>query len=293
MIKRRHHYLPKFYLENFIDPQNHPYIWIYEKGNTVIKKASAIDIAVKKDYYTFITISGRKDTDTYENLLAEIECKAAPVFQNIIKHENLDEKSKFNFAAFLAFTLIRVPYFRDKIRHLAKMVTKKRVQAIAADPDAFKSYVTKFNLQEVIKDQEQLRRSLQQGNHDIKISSYVSLEMMPQFAIDLISVFQEMHWYFLLSTNNMSFVTSDNPIVYFNQLPDAHFLSDKGFINGLKNKYTEISFPISSNIVFLGTWGRLTEYQSYSELNNCRIRDMKSMSHPLLKLDSDPLYHAT
>lgn len=62
-MKKRHHYLPKFYLEEFVDPRNSPYIWIYEKGQSQIRKANATNIAVKKDFYTYTTIYGKRDPE--------------------------------------------------------------------------------------------------------------------------------------------------------------------------------------------------------------------------------------
>lgn len=75
--KKRHHYIPKFYLEWFIDSRNKPYLWVYEKGGSNIIKASAKDIAVEKHYFSFLDSQGDRDYETLENALAEIECKVA------------------------------------------------------------------------------------------------------------------------------------------------------------------------------------------------------------------------
>jgi len=273
-MKKRHHYIPKFYLEKFVDPSNDPYIWIYDKAESSIKKATAIDIAVQKDYYTFTSINGRRDSESYENKLAEIESYAARVFPKIINQENLDDEDRINFSAFLAFTMIRVPYYRDKIKSLAEMITKKNTQAVAKDPEVFASYIREFDMEEMVKNQEELRKTLENGNYDLRISSQISLEIMPHLALDMIPIFNKMSWYFLLATEDMNFVTSDNPVVHVNQMVDPNLSVNKGFAGSLLNRYTEISFPVSRNIMFLGTWGRLTEFHNYSELRHKYIKEM-------------------
>jgi hypothetical protein len=60
--KKRHHYIPRFYLEGFVDPLNKPYIWVYEKGNPNIIKATAENVAVRKHYYSFVTAGGNEDS---------------------------------------------------------------------------------------------------------------------------------------------------------------------------------------------------------------------------------------
>jgi hypothetical protein len=59
--KRRHHYLPEFYLKGFVDSNREPYLWIYEKGNMEIRNASPKDAAVLSDYYSFTNPKGEKD----------------------------------------------------------------------------------------------------------------------------------------------------------------------------------------------------------------------------------------
>ena len=81
--KKRHHYLPEFYLEGFIDSRSEPYLWVYEKGDPKIKKVSAKDVTVQKHYYSFITQEGQRDSETFEDFFAFIENNAAPVFNKI------------------------------------------------------------------------------------------------------------------------------------------------------------------------------------------------------------------
>jgi hypothetical protein len=99
--KRRHHYVPRFYLEGFCDSSNAPFIWIYEKGNQEIRKQRADNIAFERDYYSFRHPSGEMDTETIENGLANLEGRAAPVLKKMVAKVNLNEEEKHFFPIFL------------------------------------------------------------------------------------------------------------------------------------------------------------------------------------------------
>src|SRR2546423_15005720 len=100
--KKRHHYVPRFYLNGFIDPVNEPFIWVYQKGESQIIKATAENIALEKHYYSFTSPTGEKDSETFENALSEMEGKAAPIIAKIKRGQTLNEDDRAVFAVFLA-----------------------------------------------------------------------------------------------------------------------------------------------------------------------------------------------
>ena len=66
--KKRHHYVPQFYLNGFIDLNNPPFIWVYDKQENKVFKVKAENIAYEKHYYTFDLPDGGKDTESFENI---------------------------------------------------------------------------------------------------------------------------------------------------------------------------------------------------------------------------------
>jgi len=142
--KKRHHYVPRFYLKGFIDPDNRPYIWIYEKGNPIMRKETAKNIAFEKDYYSFTTPEGEKDSETFENILATIERMVAPTFRKIKSHQSLKDQKRSSFAVFLAFSMTRVPSFRENIERAMAEFMKKMNMILASNPQGFRSMIEKF-----------------------------------------------------------------------------------------------------------------------------------------------------
>lgn len=267
--KKRHHYIPRFYLDGFVDPYNKPYIWVYEKGSPNIIKATARSIAVKKHYYSFTTSNGKRDSETFENILAKIEGKVAPIFQKIKHHESLDDQERRSFATFLAYTMTRVPCYRENIERVAADTIKKLSVIWASHPTGFKSMVEKFERDRGNKigmSIEKLRKFMLNGQYDITVDPQFSLGMAAM-AKHLTPVLFSTNWTFWEATDDYKFVTSDNPLSYLDPTHDP-----RSFYGvGLLNENIEITFPISKDLMFVGIWKKL---EGYKKANNKLVKGL-------------------
>lgn len=268
--KKRHHYIPRFYLDGFVDPHNKPYIWVYEKGSPNIIKATARNIAIQKNYYSVATSEGEKDSEVFENALAELEGRAAPIFQKIRNHESLNGQERSLFSIFLAFTMTRVPSHRENIEKATGEFMKKMSIILASNPAGFKSMIEKFERDRGNKigmSVEELRKFMLEGQYDITTDPQFSLGMIPMMAKSLIPIFYKMDWAFLEATDDYKFVTSDNPLSYFDPTHDP-----RSFYGvGLLSRNIEVTFPISKDLLFFGTWGK---FKGYKKLNNKLVKEM-------------------
>jgi hypothetical protein len=277
--KKRHHYLPEFYLEGFIDPRNKPYLWVYEKGDPKIKKVSAKDIAVQKHYYSFITQEGQRDSETFENFLAFIENNAAPVFSKIRRQEILSEEERSRVAIFLSSLLTRVPNFRESIEVSAAEVIKRINVKLASNKETFKSMIRTFEKEtgnKLNSSLEDLRDFILSGKYKIKVEPQFSLLMMTMIN-DFGPILHKMNWTILISDGHR-FVTSDNPLFYDDPTHDPR--SPYGV--GLLNKHMILTFPIAKELALLATWnkGKL----SYSKCTNKFVRGVNHRTiHSALK----------
>lgn len=267
--KRRHHYIPRFYLEGFIDPVNEPYIWIYEKGNPTVRRATIDDIAVQKDYYSFIDIHGKKDTETYEDALAEVESKLAPAIKKIKDHENLTNEDKGAFAVFLGLTLTRVPNFRENIQKTTGELLKAISMILALNSNNFKSYVEKVENdtgEKIGMPLDDLRKFILEGKYNVHVDPQHSLPLLI-LAGNLAPIFCDMKWAFFKATDNDKFVTSDNPLFRVDPTYQEGLLSGMGLLN----KNIEVTLPISKDLTFLGTWGKS---EGYYQADNDFIKEV-------------------
>ena len=229
--KKRHHFLPKFYLKGFIDPHNPPFIWLYEKGEPLIQKRSPINIAVRKHYHSFVTTAGERDSETVENIFADMEDKAAPVIRKIKNEETLNEQDRKQFARFLAFMMTRVPKFRNDVEILVKRESEKKHAKFTVQPEKLGEF------------------------------SLGATHIAEYFIRDFIA----MKWTFFKATQEYKFVTSDNPVHYVNPKNETN----SNYRSGLTDKNIEVTFPISKDCMFLGTWiGK----EGYEQGNNSLVK---------------------
>jgi hypothetical protein len=250
--KKRHHYIPTFYLNGFVDPNNKPYIWVYEKGNPNVIKASARDIGVQKHFYSFPTPEGEVDSESFEELFEKIENGVAPIFQKIRAQENLNDEERSWFATFLAFIFTRVPNYRENVERLSAEVMKESLMMSAAHPEGLKSMMKRFEQktgQEIDVSVEDYQKFLLDGQYDIVPKPELSLKMVI-LAVEFVPIFYHMKWVFLRATGEYKFVTSDNPLYYDDPTHDP-----RSFYGvGLLNKNVEITFPISKDLALVASW---------------------------------------
>jgi hypothetical protein len=61
---RKHHYIPRFYLDGFASRQPKPRLWVYEKGRDARKSTPKLE-GCQRDFYTFEQ-NGEKDFEFEE-----------------------------------------------------------------------------------------------------------------------------------------------------------------------------------------------------------------------------------
>ena len=87
----------------------------------------------------------------------------------------------------------------------------------------------------------------------------VRIDILSNLPLSLIGVFRDLakeiallNCCFLRASENLNFVTTDVPVVMYEP-----FLYRKFPFRGLKNRFVELTFPISKRVCFLATWNPL------------------------------------
>ena len=256
MTKKRHHYIPRFYLEGFVDSAHPPYIWVYDKENNgTIIRSTAKGIAVTKHYFSFKNIDGVKDCETIENLIAQMEGDGARILKEICSEKSFDEKSKYDFAVFVALMMVRVPNFRENIETAFATMTKKIMQFVASHKENFTAMVKRYekatgnDLGLPIEEARQMHLNPDKYFY-LKTNPQVSLGMAFSQLEDFSKLFYGMNWIFLKTSGDVKFLTGDNPFYYLDPTHDR-----KSFYGvGLCSPNIEVTLPLSQDYCALGTW---------------------------------------
>lgn len=253
MGKNRHHFHPQFYLKGFIDPGNHPYIWVYDKRDRTIRESAPTDIAVHKHYFRFIDRTGRKDS-SLEDVMMQEEDKQAPALARILNGERWED-DRHQIIAFIAFLLVRSPNFRKSMAVFDAALIKHRHKTIAANKEAFDSLITRYEARmghPLSIPREQLRDFYLRGEYDVKPSPGTGTDLGLALSCfkAVADILFQMRWKLLITTGSDTFVSCDNPVFYYDpSQPRGGFYGV-----GLLNEHVEVTVPLSSKMAAVASW---------------------------------------
>src|SRR5580700_6297868 len=106
-IPKSQHVIPRLHLQHFAGSQPNGQVWTYD--STTGKAWSAIpeQTAMQTHFYSAENLGGTMDT-RIEAFLAEVEGRAAPVYEDLLRMViPKDSQARMDFAQFLALMYVR------------------------------------------------------------------------------------------------------------------------------------------------------------------------------------------
>ena len=91
---KRHHYIPKMLLNNFLDDKDR--IWIYDKNGGKLYQGTPTNTFVQRNLYRTLNFDHENYSCEAEEELSRIESRAAPVIRRIIKCARNNEHPKLS-----------------------------------------------------------------------------------------------------------------------------------------------------------------------------------------------------
>ncbi len=260
--KVRQHTVSEFYLKFFVDPRNLSSLWMYEKGNLNIRKVAPDNAAVEKHFYSLTNLDGSKNY-ILEDLLGDIETEVGPIFRKIQNKETLDNMEKSRFASFLNVMATRVHNFKECLKIANIEMVNNLMKFAASDPEKFKASLDSIEIEtgekfyNSIEEFEDFRKMI------LNIEEHFKLEPNPNLILlqweklvtnpEICKMYYDMNWTFLIAQGDYKFLTSDNPVFRYD--PEWNPESNIGVgLSWTANSKIEITFPISKDMAFLGTF---------------------------------------
>ncbi len=248
MKKRRHHYLPQFYLRNFVGRHPKGKLWVYTKDAENFRAASPRDLAIEKDYHTLVRRDGVVDRNTIEDTVASLENIAAPVIQKILRGAALSFEDHQIFSVFISQLLLRVPARRDEVAGIMKEMLKQMSKQFAQNKETYHADYHRFQKEAENTsdaDPEELRQFILGDNYDITVNSSAALGASLGAIGTVVNCLVRMNWVFVRASGRFKFLTCDNPVFYC----DPTFPPNSWRGAGLANPGVEVSCPLSSNVL--------------------------------------------
>ncbi|TVM04057.1 MAG: hypothetical protein CV087_02380 [Candidatus Brocadia sp. WS118] len=271
------HYIPRFYLREFTDPETpngyEPYVWKYEHESKKWKKKSPRNIASKPDFYSFIDQEGKR-RDEIEKMLSIIEGKTASIYRNkICAIQCLTNQEKATMAEFVTLMIMRIPMFHNTVDTSLSEIITIMMRMYKDRPEAAKSLKEEYERDTGKKLPENFDESwLDPSRYKISTTKSFLLKMMVSLSSEIAKIIFNMEWAFLHTSKDAWFITSDSPLIMRNPKSNSPWYG-----HGFMSQGIEVTIPLSKQICLLATWKKGlwqnidVPQQVVKELNHDRI----------------------
>jgi len=250
---KANHYVPRFYLQGFVDPdeeqRGRDVLWVYEAGKGA--RATSPRACAFENYFYRCAEAEEKGIEI-ERVLQELENHTAPVLSRLRGGDfQLSQQQRSEFAGFIALMMTRVPFFHDTVDNLAAEMTLLTTRALSREPGALEVAIRQVEQetgQSLNRTPEQLREFIDRGEYTVQQTSKAwTIRMMWQTMLGFIPIIERMQWVFLESSGAEWFLTSDNPVALYD--PSAPHAS------GLASSpLAELTFPLGRRSCLLCRW---------------------------------------
>jgi hypothetical protein len=230
MPKIHNHYVPKFYLKGFTDEQNSDKVYVYEKGKNEAFQTQVKSIGNELGLYT----------DELETVLAnDIENATNPILQKLRDFQNITTDEKYTLSRYMITMRLRVPKLRNWLIEKSPKFLDETFYSIEGQlRDLAARHPDKTDLVEQrIQDLRDMR-----VNKADELVREVWLKNIP-VSMDkrTVQTLAKMEWRFMHYEGEQFFLTSDNPLFYFESI-------------GIGNEKSEVTFPLAKNLVLWAKW---------------------------------------
>lgn len=232
MNKKRHHFIPKAYLRFFCDEEGKVRVYLKDDPAKVIHQAPN-NAGFHKYYYSQPLPEGGRDNNALEDVFSELEAKWPPIVERLQRRENVNDSLEDIFA-FIALQRVRVPATRDASEMmLAEIVkvTARRLDAMGRLPPKPKGF-------EDILD-----------HVEVAIDPHKSIHAMAHMFPGVGKVFGQIGIGALHNTTEIPFLTSDNPVIWFDPSVPEEKMQPYGLQPGGP---IVLLFPVAPNLMIYG-----------------------------------------
>lgn len=240
-VKKRNHYIPKFYLKGFCDDKGQ--IWIYEKenpGNPIASSPNSTAV-IKKLYHIE---NNTKGLDELENYFADsIERPASRIFKGLLAKKIPHNGDREQLALFFGTLMTRTPLYISHLQQQQNNDLLKTIVATATDKNNFKEAYREVHKDLSDEEIERDRKFILDKEYSLKLHRDIVLNMMLYLGAQCAIHLMKMKWALIETDEKNPFIISDNFMhLYHPSVQQGYF----GFGLGMKGICVHI--PISHTL---------------------------------------------
>jgi hypothetical protein len=240
---KRHHYVPRSYLEFFSQDNG---IWVYDKKEKKYFNPSLENVTVIQHYYSIISDDDQKD-NSIEKYFAKLEGKAKPILEKLDQCKQIDQQERYTLALFIAYQFTRVPSYEKQNRDSVDWLFQTMKEWDIPDEEPTEIKVPDFLPSDTpgvsVRGLHNYLTELKESDKKFKNQH---LQMMISSAKTLVDAFVSLDWTFVYAGEGSSFITSSNPFAF-----TFRNYKEKPRVIGVIVKDVIKLFPISSRVCLM------------------------------------------
>ncbi len=237
---KKQHYVPQTYLNNFAGGKKGTSLYVFSKSAKKIYPAQVEDTASQRHFYT---LENRQDKYMWENIYAR---KVEPILGQLLKkiRQNCENHLVQNHATVITKDEKASLVYNIIFQQLRGIQTRKYEKDLYNKllPSVFSDSKKHFYMLEKSVIEESFKKFSTDENYFKEISMQTAFN--EKLVEKLFNILIQYSFVFFRS-DDISFITSDNPVMITNSITK----NVTPFANGLINNTTIIYFPISPSLL--------------------------------------------
>lgn len=267
-ITHRNHYIPQFYLKNWsLDGKTiQTYSILVSNANVPYWTQHPIkSSAVWNDFYT--RMEGDKELDDFEHWFdREFEAPAKPIFDKLLNDQRISHKESIILSHFVFSQYVRTPAAYLRLRE----------QSIQTFPAIIDKTISKLNMMKTEEKRKgrltpqfdepisnrlfPMKVAIDKKRSAVEVKALVGrgsyLDNLRHLLTHTLKVAEQHDWQVLHAAENISFPTTDDPVICMNYRNE----NDYDFKGGWGRKNCNILMPLSPRMILFTQIGRKGPY---------------------------------
>ena len=255
MKKKRHHFIPKAYLNSFCDDEGK--VFIYRKDDPKRPFHQKPDrTGFHKYYYSQPMPEGGMNHDVLENFFSETETTWPQIVERLQRGEKVDNGMIDDISQFICLQYARVPANRDFVERIHAEMLKSMMRNLDATDEL---------------------PPPPEGYHDIlsqvevSIDPHQSILAMPNLLGAAGEILDEIGLDVIHNETDIPFLTSDNPVIWFDpSVPEEEMQP----YNIQPSGPIMLFFPVTPNLMILGGTFLLEKF-AHNGMEHMKCRNLE------------------
>jgi hypothetical protein len=259
MVAKRHHFVPKCYLEAFCvqgDKKKASDIYVFDAVTRKDFRTSPDNVALQTDFNT-VDLEGH-EPDAFELAMASVESDIGPALVRIMAARSLANKEdRILLLNLVGLLHIRNPRLRERFRQFRDRVAKRILDVAMSSRKMWESQIRKakdagYVAQDADTGYDKMKEGFNPDHYRIEVPNEENIRTEMGTFDHALPLLFDRKWVLLKAPmDSPGFVTCDHPVSLIWSEPDP---KRRNFRIGLKHKGTEILFPISPHLAIVGAY---------------------------------------